>query len=1286
MGGFRMGNVGGNVNFSALGDIVGGNKITTITTTIQISVQAVTQRPLNTASPYRGLDPFQDRDKDLFFGRDQLINSLVAQLSESNVLLVLGASGSGKSSLVRAGLLPQLSQLIGVRFRYFTFVPDVDPFESLRGALLGVGFNQTQTRELLEANPATPARLIHTLRREGEQWLLFVDQLEEIFTVCGEAPRKTFIAALLAIAQDSDNSAKLVLAMRADFLDRLSPFPEFAKIVQKEINLVADMHVDELRLAIEQPAARHGVVFEQGLVEEIVKDVQGQAGSLPLLQYTLDLLWQEEASVDQLAHRHLNTCTYRKLGGVRGALQKRADEIYTSFGDGGEAKSATQQQKIVREIFLGLVDLAGEGSNVAAWRPVRRRTPMAMFSTLREQEILRALVDQKLLVSNREGNDATVEVAHEALFASWQRLKNWIEASKHVIFVKNRLAVDARQWQRRQQEGAGADEDLLAGSRLSQALELRARGDFTVVGGLGETETRFLDASVTLRDRRAQEEQARQQRELEAAKRLAEVRTLAAIRLRRGLVAAVILMLAAIGIAFYAYEESEKAKRNSVQADFDLAMVYRTKSEAVDPQVLTHLARALKTDPNASLPRQYLKSLLLNHKWCFQIDTLRHENWVMAASFSPDGRRIVNASEDNTARVWDAETGKPLGDPLRHDDKVVAATFSPDGRLIVTASEDKTARVWNAETGRLLGEPLRHQRPVVAASFSPDGRRIVTASEDKTARVWDAETGKPLGDPLRHDDVVTAATFSPDGRRIVTASYDKTARVWDAETGGQLTLPSHHQDIVVAASFSPDGGRIITASCDNTAQIWDAETGQPLGEPLRHDKNVVAAHFSPDGSRIVTASFDNTARVWDAETGETLGESLHHDDKVVAASFSPDGRRILTASEDNTARVWDAETDKPLGEPLRHDDKVAAASFSPDGRRIITASRDKTARVWDAETGKPLGEPLRHQGRVLVASFSPDGRRIVTASWDNTARVWDAETGKPLGEPLRHEYSVVAASLSPDGRRILTASVATAHIWDAITGKPLGEPLRHQNFVLAASFSPDGRRIVTASWDNTARVWDAETGKPLGEPLRHENWVLAASFSPDGRRIVTASEDNTARVWDAETGKPLGEPLRHQGPVLAASFSPDGRRIVTGSLDATAQIWDAKTGNPMSDPVRHQGPVVAASFSPDGRRIVTASEDNTARVWEAETGLAAPLPYWVPELAEMLAGQKINENGQLVPMTNSIPKLRNELLNNKSDDYWSRFGRWFFTRGPNRTVSPDSKITVGQMERYQTEK
>src|SRR5260221_855343 len=445
-GGIHLGDVGGNVEFSALGDIVGGDKIVNITTTIQISAEVVTTRPLVVASPYRGLDRFEDRDKALFFGRDQLIKSLLTQLSSTSILLVLGASGSGKSSLIGAGLLPALSELVGSRFRYFVLVPDVDPFESLRSSLISSGFSQAETKTLRDSKPDAAVALMQRLKRSGDQWLLFIDQFEEIFTQTEETLRTKFVAALLAISREPASTAKVVLAMRADFLERLSPFPDFAKLVEKNIDLVTDMHTDELRLAIEQPAARHGVVFQQGLVEEIIKDVQGQAGSLPLLQYTLNLLWEEERKEAELGDRTLNTKSYRELGGVRGALQKRADEIYAAFSDDSEPKSERPKQEIVRQIFLRLVDIATvEGTGDAPLRPVRREVPIESFQTAEEQVVLSLLVNQKLLVSNREkvgasaagdaGSEATVEVAHEALFTCWERLRKRIGAAQRLILV-----------------------------------------------------------------------------------------------------------------------------------------------------------------------------------------------------------------------------------------------------------------------------------------------------------------------------------------------------------------------------------------------------------------------------------------------------------------------------------------------------------------------------------------------------------------------------------------------------------------------------------------------------------------------------------------------------------------------------------------------------------------------------------------------------------------------------------------------------------------------------------
>jgi len=626
----------------------------------------------------------------------------------------------------------------------------------------------------------------------------------------------------------------------------------------------------------------------------------------------------------------------------------------------------------------------------------------------------------------------------------------------------------------------------------------------------------------------------------------------------------------------------------------------------------------------------------------------RQEAAVRTVAYSPDGRRLLTVSEDNTARLWDVRTGLPVGQPMRHQDLIYQAVFSPDGQRVAVTGSEGTPSLWDARAGEPLGQLLGNRAYASHIAFSPDGQTIATAGRDNAARLWDAQTGRLLRELIVHgddgtikdaefspdgkrlatvnnngfvalwdiqtdkllnqmrDSLANSAQFSPDGTRLLTAGRGTMALLWNPETGQPVGEPLKHDGAVLDTHFSPDGQRIITASTDNTARLWDAQTGQPVGEPLKHDGAVWDAHFSPDGQRIITASTDNTARLWDAQTGQPIGESLRHQADVWQAEFSPDGQQVATADDDGNVRLWNAQIGEPVGEPMRHGRSINVAAYSPDGRRVVTASNDNTARLWDAQTGQPLGQPMRHEDTVEQAAFSPDGLRVVTASLDKTARLWDAQTGQPVGQPMRHEGSVWQASFSPDGLRVVTASAdKTARLWDAQTGQPMIQPMRHEGLVSYAEFSHfDGLRVVTASSDNTARLWDAQTGQPVGQPMRHEGGSLVwwASFSPDGRQIVTASEDKTARLWDARTGQPVGQPMRHESQVLRARFSPDGQRVVTASEDNTARLWDAQTGQPVGQPMRHEDSVVEASFSPDGLRVVTASPDKTARLWDGRTG------------------------------------------------------------------------------------
>ena len=576
-----------------------------------------------------------------------------------------------------------------------------------------------------------------------------------------------------------------------------------------------------------------------------------------------------------------------------------------------------------------------------------------------------------------------------------------------------------------------------------------------------------------------------------------------------------------------------------------------------------------------------------------------HADQVISAAYSPDGTRIVTASYDETARIWDARTGAQLAVLSGHEGLVLAAAYSPDGTRILTASADKTARIWDAHTGAQLAV-LSGADEVEGAAYSPDGSRIITGSLGSGARIWDARTGAQIAMLPGDGETVFTGAFSPDGSRVVSCSGHSIARIWDARSGNELLVLRGHGDNLRSARYSPDGTRIVTASNDKTARIWDARTGAQLALLSGHGGIVYSAAYSPDGTRIVTAADDKTVRVWDARTGAQLAVLSGHGGFVYSAAYSPDGSRIVSASGDKTARVWDTR----MGAQLvlsGHDSFLHTAAYSPDGARIVTSSNDQTARIWDARTGAQLTVLSQHGNELFSAAFSPDGTRVVTALTDDkTARIWDARSGKQLAVLSGHQARLNCAAYSPDGTRIVTASLDnTARIWDALTGVQLTALVGHGDYVYCAAYSPDGTRIVTASADKTARIWDALTGVQLAVLSGHGDLVTTAAYSPDGTRIVTASVDKTARIWDARTGAQLTVLSGHGERVGSAAYSPDGTRIVTASRDKTARIWDARTGEQLAVLSGHDGRVYRAAYSPDGTHIVTASFDKTARIWDA---------------------------------------------------------------------------------------
>jgi WD40 repeat protein/tetratricopeptide (TPR) repeat protein len=492
-----------------------------------------------------------------------------------------------------------------------------------------------------------------------------------------------------------------------------------------------------------------------------------------------------------------------------------------------------------------------------------------------------------------------------------------------------------------------------------------------------------------------------------------------------------------------------------------------------------------------------------------------------------------------------------------------------------------------------------------------------------------------------------------------------------------------HDASVVSAEFGPEGERVLTASMDGTARVWDARTAQPLTEPLRHEAPVVAAHFSPDGQRVVTVSETSAAWIWEIRLAQPLTLLLSHDHAIRSACFSSDGQRVLTASFDRTARVWETRTSQLLVETAPKPRFLSWAEFSPNGQRLVTGCIDGTATVYDSTTGRQLFDPIQHgadvqdsdQRTVAMARFSRDGQRVATASRDRTARVWDARNGKRITERLRHDGRVVSIEFSPDEQQVLTASEdQTARTWDASKGQLL-LTLKHEGPVNSAHFSPDGLRVVTASADKAARVWNARTGQLMMPPIRHDDTVGEALFSPDGQRIATRSR-NTARVWSALTGRPLTDPVKHDSQVNCLRWSPDQKRLVSGCDDGTTQLWDADTGQWVAEPLPQSSGVICVEFSPDGRWIATGTRRGSARLVEVIEA-PSPVPAWLAELAEAMAGQRFTVQNQSEPVpVEALFQLRQRIVQDSAAGTLGSWARWLFAPTATRTLSPSSALTV----------
>jgi WD40 repeat protein/nucleoside phosphorylase len=538
-----------------------------------------------------------------------------------------------------------------------------------------------------------------------------------------------------------------------------------------------------------------------------------------------------------------------------------------------------------------------------------------------------------------------------------------------------------------------------------------------------------------------------------------------------------------------------------------------------------------------------------------------HAFMVAGCAVSPDGLRVVSASDDRTLKVWDLDSGRELASLRGHTNSVSSCVVTPDGRRVVSASRDHTLKVWDLDSNRLLASLRGHTAGVDACAVTPDGRRVVSASHDRTLKVWDLDSGRQLASLQGHTSAVTGCAVTPDGRRVVSASHDHTLKVWDLDSGRQLASLQGHTSLVSSCAVTPDGRCVISASWDATLKIWDLDSGRQLASLQGHTSRVNACAVTPDGRRVVSASEDETLKVWDFDSGCQLASLQGHTSGVTACAVTSDGRRAVSASWETTLKIWDLDSGPQLASLQGHTKEVSACAVPPDGGCVVSASGDETLKIWDLGSGRQLASLQGHTYSVSACAVTPDSRRVVSASADRTLKVWDLDSHRLLASLSGHTDSATTCAVTPDGLGVVSASAdGTLKVWDLDSGCLLASLRGHTKAVYACAVTPDGRRVVSASADRTLKVWDLDSGRLLASLRGHTSLVSACAVTPDGRRVVSASWDGTLKVWDLDSGRLLASLQGHTEFVTACALTPDGRRVVSASWDATLKVWDLESG------------------------------------------------------------------------------------------------------------------------------
>ena len=1201
-------------------------------------------------NPYRGLQAFTESDADNFFGRETLVQELLSKLSDGSDLerfvAVVGPSGSGKSSLVKAGLLPALRRggLPGSDDWFIVdMTPGSQPWEELEAALLRIAVNPPDS--LLTQLQEGSRGLLRAVHRclpndDATELVLLIDQFEELFTLVEEeAVREQFLQGLVTAVLDPRSRLRIILTLRADFTDRPLQYVDFGELLQQRLALILPLTPDELTRAIAQPVENLGMSLSPELVATIIQDVGSQPGMLPLLQYALtELFAQRQGQVIKLEE-------YRATGGVTGALASRADEIFNQL--------SAAEQAATRQLFLRLVTL-GEGVE-----DTRRRVPLTELEALSVNgerlsvnsepitEPRLPITDyrtpiteygrRRLLTFDHDSitRGPTVEVAHEALLREWPRLRNWLQESREDVRRQRLLAQAARQWHDNDQDGSY----LLRGSRLTS---FEAWAEATTVA-LTLDEQHYLQTSIAARDERHAAEEARRQRELETAQQLAQ-------------------------------EQSQRAEEHAQSARSLRQRALFLTGALIVAAILAVLATSFanSSNNNANLAASRAAEALtnLNLAATNEADAITNASLAATREAEAETERAAAQTEADFRATAEAVAGEQL-ELAQASERNALESYS----LSLAANARQVFDEGNRELGVLLAlaangidnPPLASWRTLVDLAYAPgakqridygqelleinvshDGSYLVSGALDGTVVVWDVDSGEIVKEFVGHTGQVFTAAFSPDDRFILSGSYDRSAILWDFESGEIVHQLKGNTGYVRDVAFMPDGSQAVLGinnlSDFSELVLWDLNSGEEISQfganEEGNQQGIRRLALSPDGRMALVGAGSNNLNnehpliLWNIETQEViryLGDSVAD---VNGVDVSPDGKYGLAAYQDNIVRLYNLETGELIHQLKGHEGRALTVSFSPNGRTALSSGEGGLVIWWDLATGSILEQFYGYVGQSWGATFI-NNEEVVSTAVDGTVTIWDLTSNWQLDQwatDSQENYTAgTSLAISPDGLYALSGTGSklsypsswldqdlTARssngltLWNYETGELLDQFFGDDEGINDIVFTPDSQGALTASTDGSLTLWDLSSGSQLMRLEAHSGGVTAVDISSDGNYALSVSIDNQVIYWDLQTGNILQRLAGHtEGRGIDdVAFFPGDQMAATAAWDGSVIIWDLATGQQIKRLSSLTGNInyfalgaSALSFSSDGSQLLSTDYSDIF-LWDLETGVS----------------------------------------------------------------------------------